>query len=442
MTPFEQFKQDYQGKKVLIFGLGIQGRGVGDAEIFAQIGAEVTITDQKTEEKLTATISRLSTYNIKYTLGEHKSEDVLSSDVIIRNASVPWNHPLLELAREKNIKIHTDESLFFTYAKPNVVAVTGTRGKSTTTSLIYEILKSSGKNVILAGNLVPTASLSLLPSHAPENIYVFELSSWQLQIFHQEKISPHISVITNIYPDHLLDRSYEEYAEDKAAIFKYQSPEDYVLLNAQNELTSKFKTQIVSNLILFDKNNVPSDWSPKIPGDHNLFNIAAAIKVAEIFNIPKDTIKSVVESFSGLHYRLEKIATLNGVDIINDTTSTTPIATVTALNTYPNSILIMGGTTKKLPTEELISTVISKTKALILLPGTGTDEIMSNLGSKNYVAASTLEEALESALKVSTAGDKILFSPGFTSFGSFANEFDRGEQFNQTVENYQKTLAQ
>lgn len=446
MTPYDHIKQDYQNKKVLVFGLGLQGRGVEDAIFFHQLGAAVHVTDKKTSAQLHTSLHRLKHHHLTYTLGEHKPEDVLNADIILRNASVPWEHPLLKLARSKNIPIHMDAELFFHYAKPQAIGITGTRGKSTTTHLIYQILKtdiaqpSSALSktgitkVILAGNAVSHASLPLLQQHQPQNLYVFELSSWQLQAFHQSKLSPHLAIVTNLYPDHLLDCTYQQYRQDKAAIFLYQQSDDITFFNHDNPDSKPLITQAPAQLATFSANDVPTDWNLSLKGTHNRENIAAAIKVAHHLHIEPELIKQSVMSFQPVPYRLQEIATVNNITIINDTTSTTPIATIKALETYPNSILILGGSTKHLPTEELINSINQQARAVVLLSGTGTDEIKDKINPSLLKGEySNLRDSLKKALSLSELSRYILFSPAFTSFGMFSNEFDRGEQFNQIV---------
>lgn len=434
MTPFENFASSFKDQKVLIFGLGLQGRGIGDARVFSQIGAHVTVTDAKSAPELQPALDQLKDLNLEFHLGGTPEELITNSDVIIRNASVPWNHPLLNLARSHNIPIKMDAALFFEFARPhNAIGITGTRGKSTTTHLIHQLLKDNHLNTIMAGNAVPTASLELLKSFDPQIWYVFELSSWQLQAFHQEKISPHIAVLTNLYPDHLLDRSFEEYVYDKTAIFAYQNSKDQLIINANNPDCQKLIDQVPSQIHPFTTKDLPTDFTPELKGEHNRENLAAAYQVAQALGL--DNIQALVD-FKGLPFRQQKIAEIGGVSIINDTTSTTPIATIAALQTYPNSILICGGTSKQLPTVDLVSAINHDAQKIILLSGTGTDEIAPKLDPNKLAGNfSDLKSALNQAISTAKPGDTILFSPGFTSFGMFDNEFDRGRQFNNMVNN-------
>lgn len=441
MSPFQQFSKEFKDKKVLIFGLGTQGRGVGDAKIFSQIGAKVTVTDQKTSSQLKPSLQALSSLPVHYTLGHHQKKDILQADCIIRNASVPLNHPLLELARQHHIPIHMDASLFFSFAKPTkVIGITGTRGKSTTTHLLFHLIKAHFQNAYLGGNATSQASLELLASFDPDVWYVFELSSWQLQAFHQAKISPHLAVLTNLYPDHLLDRTFPEYVFDKTAIYAYQSGADTLFANQDDPLVQAQTESAPANKVWFSARQLPKHVRLQLPGDHNRANAAAVMQVGRYLNIPQALIESILSSFTPLPFRLEPISSINEVHFINDSTSTTPIATITAVNAYPQSIVIVGGTSKKLPTQDLVTALNHQAKAIFLLSGSGTDAIKANLDPSLVIAESgDLRQLTRQAFRLAQAGDTILFSPGFTSFELFDNEFDRGRKFTSFVKQLKST---
>lgn len=436
MTPFLQFAKDYQQKKVLIFGLGLQGRGVGDVQIFSQIGAQVKVTDKKSANQLAPSLKLLKKYpDLSFSLGKTTKNDILWADVIIRNASVPWNHPLLQLARSKSIPVKMDAALFFEYAQPKkAIAITGTRGKTTTTHLIYQVLRASKHKSTLAGNCTPTASLELLKKYDPETYYIFELSSWQLQAFDQEKISPPISLITNFFPDHLLDKTYPEYIHDKLAIFKYHTKTGMLFANQDNPDCRKYIKNSPGKIIWFTKNQV-KHLKLKLKGKHNQENVAAAMAVFSHLGIKSKMAIQTIENFSSIPYRLENIATVNQVTFINDTTSTTPIATIKALDTYPNSIILIGGATKNLPIDQMVKSLERKAKKIILLKGQGANQIKTKIPKSKLLSGefSSLKDAVITAFNLAQPGDTILFSPGFLSFEMFQNEFDRGEQFNQIV---------
>ncbi len=434
MTPFQRFSQAYRCQQVVVMGLGLQGRGVGSTKILAQIGAQVTVTDQKTAHQLQPSLQQLKHLPITYALGDHPQQLLQHTDFIIRNASVPWDHPFLQAARRQNIPIKMDATLFFEFARPTrAVGITGTRGKTTTTHLIHHLLVAH-HTATLAGNATPTASLELLQTYSPQTWYVFELSSWQLQAFHQEKISPHLSVITNLYPDHLLHQTFSQYVHDKTAIFAYQSHTDTLFINQQDRSLTQLAHAAPSRVIPYSPSLFPHTFSPTLRGAHNLNNLAAAFALSEYLQLPHASTLATLSSFAPLPHRLEPLHSINHIHFINDSTSTTPTALQVALATYPNSILIAGGTSKDLPLTPAIQAINAQAKAVYLLQGSGTDQLLPHLTPSLINRQSPhLSDLVRHAYQAAKPGDTVLFSPGFTSFELFTNEFDRGNQFKYLV---------
>lgn len=440
MTPFEKFKKDYQGKKVLIMGLGLLGRGLNDALFFHKIGAKVKITDLKSEEELKPSLGKLKGLPIEYTLGKHKKEDFADIDLVLRNAAVPRDSPFLEMARENKIKVRMDEALFSEYFKGEMIGVTGTRGKTTTATLIYEVLKTSKKDVYLAGNILGKATLPLLEKIKDNSLVVLELSSWQLQGFEEIKFSPHVALVTNIYQDHLNRyKTLEDYIKDKKVIFKFQQKQDFLVLNEENEVVKNFAKEAKTEVRLFNKKDVPAEWQLKLKGEHNRENVAAVLKVAEIYKVPEEWIRAVVTVFQGLPFRLEKVAQVGGVSFINDTTSTMPVATIRALESITGKIILLaGGASKNLDLTDFAKKIVEKAEGVVLLEGSATDNLQNLIiknGGKSKVLGrfADFEKAIRLAFKKAESGGTVLLSPGCASFGMFKNEFDRGRQFNQIV---------
>lgn len=434
---------NFRNKKVLILGLGLLGRGVKDAIFFAELGAKVTVTDLKTEKDLKESLDKLKPYsNIQYTLGAHHDEDILNSDIIIRNAAIPASSPLLKLAQKNKIPIDMDESLFAEYCPARIIGITGTRGKSTTTKMIGSMLKDLYKEgkVYIAGNLQGEATLPLIKQVKENDIVVLELSSWQLQGFGWKKISPQIAVFTNVYEDHM--NSYKdmaEYINDKKIIYKYQTKKDFCVININNKYTKELDKEIKSQIKWFSSKDIPNQWELKIPGKHNRENAAAALAVGRILGFNDDKIKTCLTNFSGLEHRLEFIQEINGIKFINDTTSTTPIAGIKALQSINAPIVLLaGGATKNLDLKPFAKEIIKKVKAVILLNGSATDDL-ENLIKKNKGEElisgryDSFEDAVKHAYAISLSGDCVLLSPGCASFGMFKNEFDRGDQFRKIV---------
>ncbi|MCX6721708.1 MAG: UDP-N-acetylmuramoyl-L-alanine--D-glutamate ligase [Candidatus Staskawiczbacteria bacterium] len=437
-------KKIFQGKKVTVMGLGLHGGGVGVAKFFCEQGAEVLVTDLKTEEKLEDSINKLKGLKIKYTLGKHQEADFISADLIIKNPDVPSTSPYLEIAKKNNVPVETDVSLFFKLSGAFIIGVTGTKGKSTTSSLIYHIIKTKYKNTFLAGN-IGVSPLELLSEVKKGDKVVLELSSFELEDLTQ---SPNIAVITNILPDHLNRYgTMEEYIKSKKIIFEYQTKKDHLILNEDDDILRRFAEERskISIVRQFSLNNKPKDINLdnlKLLGEHNLQNILAAIEVAKILKIPEKTIEKALKTFKGVPSRQEFIREVRGVKYFNDTTATMPDATITAirvfLENFPNSrlILICGGQNKGLKYEKLAEIIRERVDEVIMLPGTASDKIKENL--KNYTRVhevSLMQEAVKKAKEFSEKGDVVILSPAAASFNLFKNEFDRGDQFVKAVKN-------
>ena len=228
--------EHFRGKKITVMGLGLLGRGVGDTRYLAECGAELIVTDLKTREALAESVAQLQQFpNIQFVLGEHRLEDFKNRDLILKTAGAPLDSPYIAEAKKNNILVRMSADLFTEISEVKVIGVTGTRGKSTVAHMIYEILKASGKPVVLGGNVRDVSNLELLKKTTHEHIAVLELDSWQLQGWGEAEISPNIGVFTTFYPDHLnyYVGSMDAYLADKANIFLYQKSEDILILSKQ-----------------------------------------------------------------------------------------------------------------------------------------------------------------------------------------------------------------
>ncbi len=445
MTP-EDIKKRYGGKKITLMGLGLLGRGVHDAEFFAEAGAELIVTDLKSATELAPSLERLKKYShITYRLGEHKLEDFEHCDLVIRAPNAPLDSPFLARAREHNIPVEMDASLFAKLTDATIVGVTGTRGKSTVTQMIYEILRAAGKTAYLGGNVRDVATLPLVYKTKPGDIVILELDSWQLQGFEEDRISPHVSVWTNFMPDHMnyYHGDMARYFQDKAAIARFQKPEDYFITTPDIKKTLEERFGMLHGTCITDV-VLPEDWEIGVPGDHNRTNAAFARTAALSLGIVDEIIKNSLQVFHGLPGRLELLGEKHGIAFYNDSNATTPEATIAALealmSTHRPIILIAGGSDKELDYTKLIPAIEHTVKKLIVFKGTGTEK-MANLFSASFAqknfpggdplkaAAQTMDEAVKKALAVAEPNDIILLSPAATSFGIFKNEYDRSDQF-------------
>lgn len=448
-----------QGKKVLVVGLGLQGGGVGIAKYFAEKGNKVTVTDKKTSDQLSISVEKLKHLPISFHLGGHVLQDFLDADIIFKGPSVLWSTPEIIAAEKKGIQIEMELSYFASNFPGKIIGITGTRGKSTTTQLVFNLLKESGFSVHLGGGLPGISTINYLNTLGKNDWVVMEISSWALSGFHRKKISPHISLFTNLYPDHLnYYKNMEEYVFDKKAIFMYQKKQDFFILNSETwqrffssalpDGSPKPMTQkklpsfssIKSSINLFSKKDFPYELKYLL-GEHNKENAAGVLKLAEVLSIDKRRAVGIITNFRGLPYRQEVVGEKNNVLFVNDTTSTTPIATVRAIESFGNRriVLLLGGNSKKLPFENLI-TVLEKVEKIVLLAGSFTDEILEDLKEvvPNKITSdiyddlqNAITKAYELALEISPS--VVLFSPGATSFAMFNNEFHRGEEFNKVV---------
>lgn len=443
MNPYEKF---FSGKRVTLMGLGLLGRGVGDAEFFAQCGAKVLVTDLKTEIELSDSVARLKKYkNVSFHLGGHNEKDFTDCDMVIKAAGVPLDSPYITAARNANVPVYMSTALFAKFAADigaTIIGVTGTRGKSTVTHMIFHVLQKSGRRAHLGGNIRGTSTLAMLPDIQKGDICVLELDSWQLQGFGDLKISPRIAVFTNFMPDHLnyYGGDMKAYFADKANIFTYQKEGD--VLFAGKSVAERIKTV---HLCVTVPAELPSDWNLTVPGEHNRENAVLAMAVLEILGFQKSDIKAYIEAFSGIEGRLQFVREINGIKIYNDNNATTPEATIAALKALDegkkNIILIMGGADKDLNLQELISRIGKSCKKVISLEGTGTLRLreavnLTPLASTEVFKGSPLnqlERAISLALKTADPQDIILFSPAFASFGMFKNEYDRNDKFMKAV---------
>ncbi len=420
-------------------GLGLIGKGLKDALFFYEQGAKVTVTDLKTAKQLKNSVQKLKKYpDIKLHLGGHKEADFIDNDIIIRNPAITQDSKFLNIAKKNGLKIFMEDALTVSLSKCKTIGITGTRGKTTTATLIYEILKKAGLDVYLAGNIRGTASLPLISKLKPESYLVLELSSWQLQGFADVKISLNYALILNIYADHLNRyNSFDEYVDDKKNIYRFQKKEDYLFLNQDldKKYFQEFKNETQSQIIYFSKNDV-QDYKNNLLGEHNLENIAAARSLALNLGINENIIKASIENFQPVEFRLQKIREFKGVNFINDSASTAPIAGIKALDSIQGNIfLIAGGASKNLPLEDWADKISQKCQKVALLKGEDTDKLKSLICNQDIIEGifENLESAVDALYKKTQPGDIILLSPGSASFNMFDNEFDRGQKFNQIV---------
>lgn len=424
--------RDFIGKRVTIMGLGLSGGGVGAARFFARAGARVTATDMRSGEELALSVRQLRGLPIRYVLGRHRKRDFTAADLIIKNPGVPDTSPYLAAARKTGVAVDTDVGIFSKLCPAPVIGITGTKGKSTTATLIAACLRKRFRDVVLAGN-IRVSVLDALPKIRPSTQVVLELSSWQLEGLAQHRYSPHIAVITNILPEHLNRYpSFTAYARAKGFIARYQKPGDHLFIQRGDALVGRVVGKTRAHVHFWSRRD-PTPRGVRLIGEHNRMNLRAAQVVARFLGIPAADIAAAFRRFRGLPGRLEKVGRVNGVTFINDTTATMPEAAIAAIVAMPKPpIVITGGTDKRLDYRALGRVLRLQAKAVVFLPGSATEKLKRAFGT-GAPEARSLVEAVRIARRFAQPGDTVLFTPGAASFELFANEFDRGEKFVEAV---------
>lgn len=412
---------DYKNKNILILGLGTYGGGLGAAKFLARQGANLVISDTKTKQWLSPQMQKLGKYkNIKYILGSHKGIFKLAYDLAIINPAIDLRSPIIKEIKKRRIPIDTELGLFLKNCNGKVIAITGTKGKSTTTALVYKILKDAGENVMFGGN-IGVSLLEKLPRIKKDTYVVLEISSFQLDLIPQETRF-YITALTNIFPDHL-DRynSFADYKKSKLGIFKH--PSRYKILHSEVRLPNWINREKI-----------------RLQGKHNLQNIMLAVKIAGILKIPREKIAHSIYTFKGLEHRLEFVKKIRGVSFYNDSASTTPdstIAAIQALEVEPlkRLILIAGGAHKGTSLAELGKTIAQKVKLLVLF-GRDADILKNSLPRRSDLRIKrlkTLTQTVHMAYKDAKSGDVILLSPAMASFDQFINASERGKIFKKLI---------
>ncbi len=368
-------------------------------------------------------------------------------DVVYRSAGVPFNLPEIQKAIKKGVKLSSSTILFLENAKGKIIAVTGTKGKGTTSTLIYKILKNAGFDTYLVGNIGKPA-LDILHKLTPKSVTVLELSSFQLQDI---KLSPHIAVVLDIFPDHLdVHKSFKEYIESEAQVISHQKPNDKVFYFDENKYSklfgekSKAKKTVVNLTGLKNPYISPTNIEEmkniiKIPGEHNLKNALMAATVTRSLGVPKKIILKIISQFTGNKYRIQKIRKINNITFYNDSGSTNPgTVTKAVLSFGDNKILIVGGKDKNLDYKPLKGVLRKSKTELVILLGESKYKIQKTIKDSGVLIE--LADNLESAVKIaykkaqeSKENISIIFSPGAASFDMFTNYEERGKFFNKIV---------
>ena len=460
-TNLEEFEKYARGKKVVIIGIGVSNLPL--LEYFYDLNARVTIFDSKESNQISVeAMQKIEKYGFEFIVGKDSLSRLKGFDIIFRSPSCMPDRPELVEAVENGAVLTSEIEMVLKLAPCKVIGVTGTEGKTTTTTLINEIVKKSGRKTYLGGNMGKPI-FTKIRNVKPENIIILELSSFQLS---DMDISPDISVVTNIYPDHLnVHKSYEEYREAKKNIFKHQSENGIVVLNYDNEFTREFAKEANGKVIFFSskeklddgfiydkadgtikyckdgvRRHIMKKEDIKLRGIHNYENICAALAATSSI-VDVDTQVKAIEEFTGVEHRLEFVRELNNVKWYNDSIGTSPASTVAGLNSFDEDIILLaGGSDKGLDYKEVGEAIARKVRALILTGPTSekienaTKQALNGKSIEIYYT-SNMQESVNLAKEIAKAGDVVLLSPASASFDLYKNFEDRGHQFKDCVNN-------
>ena len=456
--------KEFKNKKITVMGLGLFGGGVGVAQFLARQGAHVTITDLRSANELAPSIKQLEGLPVLYKLGRHYDEDFIEADMVIVNPAVPRDSKFIQIARNNRVPLDTEINIFFKLCSAPIIGVTGSNGKSTTTTLTGEILRQTQRKTWVGGNIGKSLLMHLEEIKSNETV-VLELSSFQLEELNNTKISPHISILTNISPNHL-DRylNLEDYIQAKKGIILYQKSEDYAILNHDDPELKKWEEECKCRVLwysakqiltegAFVKGNdiiisvgglqavIPCVSRIKIPGIHNLQNILAASCGAYLAGAKEQHVEKVITNFTGLEHRLEFVREVKGVRYYNDSKATTPESAIAAVTAFQLPvILIAGGYDKGSDFKEFAGICAKDAKAVVLIGKTAEkikEFILKIKGTKetpSILTPETFKEAFQQANALARAGDVVLLSPACASYDMFLNYEDRGKQFRDLVQ--------
>lgn len=454
MHSSERARHAVAGQRSLVIGLGREGLDL--TRFLARHGATVTVTDQKSADRLAEPLDALRAdglldQRVELCLGGHDAVDLGRVDVVYASPGVPPEHTLLALARQLGIRQSSLIELFFALCPATVLGITGSAGKSTTTSLVGEMFVEAGRDVFVGGN-IGRPLLGKLEEMTEQSWVVLELSSFQLEPL---QVSPHIAVVTNVTPNHL-DRhpSMEAYWAAKGQILAHQSPSDYAVLNADDAWSQRYRpvgqvlrfslTGVVEGAYLADEQVMllgePLTHTQDIPlrGRHNVANVLAASAAAHAAGIDRQAMVGAIRRFRGVAHRLQTVGAWRGVTFVDDSIATAPERSIAALEAYHEPVVLLaGGRDKHLPMTDWARLITRRVKHVVLLGE------MSNLVADairdvqpEYAAISrarTMTEAVAQAAQAATSGDVVLLSPGGTSYDMYGDFEERGRDFARAV---------
>jgi len=448
---------ELKNKRALVVGLGRSG--VASAFFLQDHGAKVTVSDSKSEAQLQNEIAALLDRGVSIETGRHGERTFRDQDLIVVSPGVPFDQPQLQHARTLGIPVIGEVELAFRFLQGRVIAITGSNGKTTTTTLVGEILVQSGKKTLVGGN-IGTPVISLVPQSTPDTLVVLEISSFQLETI--QEFRPWIAAILNITPDHLdRHRTFQAYVDAKARLFMNQQATDFAVLNADDPtcVALQQEDRVKAPLAWFSRKHTLGDTTGayvkddqivyrqdgreqpvlsrqdiQLKGAHNLENVLAAVSMGMLAGCAPQQIKKAVSEFRAVEHRLELVATVGGVAFYNDSKATNVDATLKALESFPGNVhVILGGKDKGSDYSVLNPLLRSRAKRAYLI-GAAADKIGAQIqGSTTLVRSGTLERAVRQAFESAAPGDIVLLAPACASFDQFDNYEHRGHVFKEIV---------
>ena len=448
MSAFETYFTSLKGKRIAVLGLGVSNRPL--VRLLLEYGCDVLGCDRTPREKLDAEVLQLEQLGCKLSVGDNYLDGV-EADILFRTPGMHPGNPAIVSLAERGAKVTSEMEVFFEVCPCTLLAVTGSDGKTTTTTLVSEMLKAAGKTVWLGGN-IGTPLLPLVRQMKPEDFAVVELSSFQLMDMTR---SPQRAIVTNLAPNHLdIHKDMEEYVESKKNIFRYQNAEGLLILNADNEITSGFRgngeTRFFSRkaaahvclkdgIIYRGGKAVLDTGDILLPGVHNIENYMAAIAMVEGL-VKDETIRQVAKTFGGVEHRIELVRIKDGVKFYNDSIASSPSRTIAGPRSFREKvILIAGGYDKHIPYDVLGPEICAHVKQVFLCGATApqiraaVEQCTDFHGQVELTDCGNFEHAVRTAAAAATEGDIVLMSPASASFDEFKNFMVRGEFFKKIV---------
>jgi len=446
-------------RKMRVLVVGLARTGVATSLFCAGHNAIVTATETRGESELGDAAAKLRAAGVTLELGGHTEKTFLAQDLIVPSPGVPADDKFLMLAKSKGITVWSEIELAYRFLEGKLIGITGSNGKTTTTTLVHHILKAGAMRAYLAGN-VGTPLISEVEKMDAGSVAVAELSSFQLEL--TEKFRPNIGALLNLTPDHLdRHKTMEAYAAAKARIFANQTELDAAILNADDAASAKYapkkpqvfwfsrKKHVMQGACLQGEEIVVAHHGKMEPvmkvaeiplaGAHNVENVLAAVILARLAGVDSATIAKAVKSFAGVEHRLEFVADIHGVRYYNDSKATNVDATLKALDAFPGRILVILGGKDKGSDYTVLQKPLRERAILALLIGAAADKIEKQIaGSVAIERAGTLERSVEAASLAARAGDVVLLAPACASFDQFENYEQRGRVFKELVRGLEK----